>query len=229
MQIPKPFLILGIVALLTFTGVSAAGAVTLTGGAVKVVSGSTTTMAISLDVVPAGLSGYNLTISVADPAVAGIVGVSFPGWAMVNQYSALPADTVTIKVLDLSKQVEDGSTNVTLATFTIRGDAVGSSQVLITVNAMDDDDGTVMVPSLSPGLIRVLEPILPINGVMPTDTDGDGLYDDLNGNGRLDFNDVVIFFNSMEWIAANEPVQYFDFNGNNRLDFDDIVEMFWMV
>ena len=205
MQIPKPFLILGIVVLLAFSGISAAGAVTLSGDAVNVVSGSTTTMAISLDEVPAGLSGYNLTISVTDSAVAEIVGISFPGWAMVNQYSALPADKVTIKVVDLSKQVEDGATNVTLVTFTIRGDAVGSSQVFITVNVMDDDDGTVIVPSLSSGIIHVLEPIQPINGVMPMDTDGDGLYDDLNGNGRLDFNDVVIFFNSMEWIAANEP------------------------
>ena len=81
MQIPNHFLILGIVVLLAFTGVSAAEAVTLSGDAVNVVSGSTTTMAINLDEAPTGLSGYNLTISVADPAVAGIVGISYPEWA----------------------------------------------------------------------------------------------------------------------------------------------------
>jgi parallel beta-helix repeat protein len=196
---------------------------------VSPIIGNTKTMSLALSEVPTGLSGANVTISLQNTSIATITGITFPGWALVNQQSALPADTVTIKVLDLSKQVEDGATNVTLVTFTVSGDAVGSSQVLVNVNTMDDDDGTMIVPSVTPGLIRVLEPIQPINGVMPTDPDGDGLYDDLNGNGRLDFNDVVIFFNSMEWIAANEPVQYFDFNGNGRIDFDDIVEMFWRV
>jgi len=196
---------------------------------VSPIIGGTKTMSLVLSEVPTGLSGANVTVSLQNTSIATITGITFPSWALVNQQSALPADTVTIKALDLSKQVEDGATNVTIATFTIRGDAVGSSQVLVTVNAMDDDDGTVIVPSVTPGLIRVLVPIQPINGVMPTDPDGDGLYDDLNGNGRLDFNDVVIFFNNMEYIAGNEPVQYFDFNGNGRIDFDDIVEMFWRV
>ena len=40
------------------------------------------------------------------------------------------------------------------------------------------------------------------------------MYDDVNGNGRKDFADVVLFFNQMTWIAANEPVTAFDFNGN---------------
>jgi PKD repeat protein len=60
----------------------------------------------------------------------------------------------------------------------------------------------------------------------PTDPDGDGIYEDLNGNGRLDFADVVLYFNQMEWIAANEPVGAFDLNGNGRIDFADIVKLF---
>ncbi len=56
-------------------------------------------------------------------------------------------------------------------------------------------------------------------GDTPLDADGDGLYDDANGNGRMDFADVVLFFNQMTWIAANEPVPAFDCNGNGRIDF----------
>ena len=61
---------------------------------------------------------------------------------------------------------------------------------------------------------------------MPTDPNQDGLYEDLNGNGALDFNDVVLFFNQMDWIAGNEPVPAFDFNHNGRIDFNDIVMLF---
>ena len=60
----------------------------------------------------------------------------------------------------------------------------------------------------------------------PTDPDRDGLYEDLNANNRKDFNDVVLMFNQMQWIAANEPVSAFDFNGNGRIDFNDIVKLF---
>jgi PKD repeat protein len=60
----------------------------------------------------------------------------------------------------------------------------------------------------------------------PTDPDGDCIYEDLNGNGRLDFADVVLYFNQMTWIAANEPIAAFDLNGNGRIDFADIVALF---
>jgi len=70
--------------------------------------------------------------------------------------------------------------------------------------------------------------LLPLPGYTssPTDPDGDGLYEDLNGNGALDFNDVVLFFNNMDWIADNEPVSAFDFNKNSQIDFNDIVILF---
>jgi PKD repeat protein len=61
---------------------------------------------------------------------------------------------------------------------------------------------------------------------VPTDTNGDGLYDDVNGNGRRDFADVVLYFNQVTWIVANEPVGFFDYNGNGRIDFDDVVWLF---
>ncbi len=60
----------------------------------------------------------------------------------------------------------------------------------------------------------------------PTDTDGDGKYEDVNGNGRKDFADVTLYFNQMSWIAANEPTALFDCNGNGRIDFADVVWLF---
>ena len=69
-------------------------------------------------------------------------------------------------------------------------------------------------------------PAVPPSILVPTDPDGDGLYDDVNGNGRKDFADVVLYFNSMTWIAANEPVSLFDCNKNDRIDFADVVWLF---
>lgn len=74
----------------------------------------------------------------------------------------------------------------------------------------------------------LVTPVLP-SGNTPRGLTGDGLYEDINGNGALDFNDVVLFFNGMDWVAENEPIGAFDFNRNGQIDFNDIVVLFNQV
>jgi PKD repeat protein len=83
-------------------------------------------------------------------------------------------------------------------------------------------------PTASQTAIPTASPVLTVPGgtAPPTDTNGDGLYDDVNGNGRADFADTVLFFTQMAWIAANEPADAFDYNGNGRIDFADVVALF---
>jgi PKD repeat protein len=61
---------------------------------------------------------------------------------------------------------------------------------------------------------------------VPGDSNGDGLYDDVNGNERPDFADVVLYFNQMHFISVYEPVTAFDYNANQRIDFADVVWLF---
>jgi len=84
---------------------------------------------------------------------------------------------------------------------------------------------SVQIATPSFVLAATVLPVQP-STLIPTDRDGDGRYEDVNGNGREDFADVVLFFNQMSWIAANEPLAAFDFNGNNRIDFADVVMLF---
>ncbi len=86
-----------------------------------------------------------------------------------------------------------------------------------------------LLPGKAPSGYAVTAPVVvrvPAGTGLPTDTDGDGLYGDVNGNGRKDFADVVLFFNQMVWIADNEPVAAFDCNRNGRIDFADVVWLF---
>jgi PKD repeat protein len=68
--------------------------------------------------------------------------------------------------------------------------------------------------------------LIPGAAYPPTDEDQDGWFVDTNGNRRNDFADVVLYFNSMTWIAANEPLALFDYNENGRIDFADVVWLF---
>jgi len=90
---------------------------------------------------------------------------------------------------------------------------------------LSGQDVSTTLETIQPCFVRA--PVkLPGYAADPTDPDCDGIYEDLNGNGRLDFADVVLYFNQMTWIAANEPVCAFDLNGNDRIDFADIVALF---
>ena len=113
----------------------------------------------------------------------------------------------------------NGTTQTLSHTYT----GVGNYTATLVVSNSAGQDQTQRTITVTSGVS-----VLPLPGFTnpPTDPDSDGLYEDLNANNRKDFNDVVLMFNQMQWIAANEPVSAFDFNGNGRIDFNDIVKLF---
>ncbi|WP_231188784.1 ThuA domain-containing protein [Haladaptatus sp. DYF46] len=60
----------------------------------------------------------------------------------------------------------------------------------------------------------------------PTDPDGDGLYEDVNGDGEANYDDIVDLFDNYDDSAVQDNAYAYDFNDNGNLDFDDIVEFF---
>lgn len=78
----------------------------------------------------------------------------------------------------------------------------------------EQSDGSAVERSLSafPGYSNV-----------PTDPDNDGIYEDLNGNGRKDFSDVVIYYENKDWISDNQPVSLFDLDGDSDITDSDVV------
>jgi PKD repeat protein len=110
---------------------------------------------IHLDQAPQGLSGYNITITVDNQNIGEIVGISFPSWASITDNSSIPANSIWIKGLDLSEQIQPGSINVSLGTLTLRGDQIGSSVIDITINQMDDFNGSVFSPTIQSGTFTV--------------------------------------------------------------------------
>jgi YVTN family beta-propeller protein len=70
------------------------------------------------------------------------------------------------------------------------------------------------------------KPTFPGRTNPPTDPDHDGLDEDVNGNGVLDFNDVVTYYHNIKWIKENGLVAFFDFNNNGLIDFNDVVRLY---
>jgi hypothetical protein len=67
-------------------------------------------------------------------------------------------------------------------------------------------------------------PIFPGCTKPPLDPNNDELCEAINGNSRLDFSDVVTYYNNMAWITQTGLLAYFDYNNNGRIDFNDVLE-----
>ena len=166
--------------------------------------GSTTTVRITLDEVPAGLSGYTITVSLEDPAIAEITNVAFPGWAGLTDFSDLPDDSFWMKAADLNQQIEPAETNIELGTLTIRGDAAGVCAINVTIDRMDDDGGFPIDAAITPGSLTV-------SGVVPPGTSAVFRVTS-EGNVLADGTFHGAFFlagsaDVAEWVAVSESVE----------------------
>ena len=121
---------------------------------------------------------------------------------------SVPQSSTLYTTVSTPVELEPGINRITVG----HEDATGGRATLeVDYFTLDPDGGGVTVPG---------------GAAQPTDMDNDGLFADVNGNGRQDFADVVLYFNQMAWIAANEPVGCFDYNANGRIDFADVVWLF---
>ncbi|MFC5970387.1 malectin domain-containing carbohydrate-binding protein [Halomarina salina] len=60
----------------------------------------------------------------------------------------------------------------------------------------------------------------------PTDTDGDGVYEDVNGDGSFDVGDVQAFFQNYEGSTVQDNVDAFDVNGDGSVNVGDVQALF---
>jgi secreted PhoX family phosphatase len=194
-------------------------------------NGATVDLALAASALPAGMSGAEITVEVTEPDVAEFVGASYSDALELTADPAVSNDgsAVTLRVVDTERAVEPGAMDATLATLEIKGAGPGTTDLAVTVERMDDDAGSSIDAQARSGLVVTGPPSLgggPGRGRAPTDLDGDGRYEDVNGNGRLDYDDVVLLFEEFDSEAVRLNETAFDFNENGKLDFDDVVTLY---
>ncbi|MDS0259232.1 Ig-like domain-containing protein [Haloarcula sp. S1CR25-12] len=192
-------------------------------GDATVTANDTATVNVSLSAVPDGLSGFNVSVTAGDANVTSIEGAAVDPTFTLSAVTLDSAASATLVGTDVNKSVDPGDANVTLGSVTIDGVGAGTTDLSLTVDQIDDDSGDLITPVTEGGSVTVercgpVRPSLPA----PTDPDGDGDYEDLNGNGRLDFQDVVLLFDEQDSLSAT----CYDFNENGRTDYDDVRALF---
>ena len=69
--------------------------------------------------------------------------------------------------------------------------------------------------------------------LIPKDLNGDGLYEDVNGDGIVNIFDIIDFATNLYWITdsglndnVNEYQPFFDFDGNGVVNFYDVIALY---
>jgi alkaline phosphatase D len=175
-----------------------------------------------------GLSGGAMTVSISDPDVATITGVTVAEPFSISETDvASDGSSVAIRFADVEKNAQSvvGGTDTPLATLDIRGESAGTADIEVSVDRLDDDSGTALEANTELGVVIVGPP--PVTGSdEPTDPDGDGHFEDVNGNGRVDYDDIQLLFDNFDddSVALNKAA--YDFNENGKLEYDDIVTLY---
>lgn len=102
--------------------------------------GETLSLQIVLSDAPAGFAGYDLILTIANPNVAKFVGADLPAFGLVSK-QLISDSEIRLGVVDLMGLVQEGATNVTLGTLTLKGLKKGSTDVHISVVRLEDEGG----------------------------------------------------------------------------------------
>lgn len=93
---------------------------------------------VVLETVSNGISGFVFDLSVQDPTVAQIQGVTLPGYGF-QLVTGAPGSTVRVIVADATELLQGQITSTVIATANVDLLSVGTSQVNLTLIQLDSD------------------------------------------------------------------------------------------
>jgi len=191
---------------------------------------------------PNDLSGFNITLSLSNDNVKITDIRASPLWnayEFQTDYPALPGGRVWVTAIDLNG--ESGTDSIHLFDLVVVADS-GSGSTSLTIEKTPVPGGAgeeIHIADREGGIYRpvVNDATINVEGVLPFPRPSGGLFppptqrgiirdtfEDLDGNGRIGFNDVVIFWNHMDAIAAgiHGKVDYYNYDGVGGITTNDM-------
>jgi hypothetical protein len=215
-------------------GVAAADHATVSVENATVAAGETVTLNVTLDRAPVDLRTYAVRASVNDTAVAAVDGAPVDDLPAAARVENATDEGVTVQGIDLATSGEGaiaaGDEDVLLAQVRLRGVSPGTVAVTLSLDSVADADTDPVALAVENATVTVTgsegPPAVVPGGAAPTDPDGDGLFEDVNGDGRVGVGDVIALFNGLGTPAVDAHVDAYDFSGDGRVGVGDVVGLF---
>jgi len=189
--------------------------------------GDNGTVALVAQNVSAGVGAYEVTIGVDNGSVATLTSASVADDPNLTDVTVGPNNqSVTIAAVGLDT-ADTGA--VTVGSITVRGATNGTTDVDIRAADVGSESGVDYSVTVENDTFSVasLDPI--VGDRIPTDPDGDGRFEDVNGDGTVDVVDVQALFNAYNEPAVQQHPEAFDLNGNGEVNIVDVQRLFVTV
>uniref|UniRef100_UPI0004748588 PKD domain-containing protein n=1 Tax=Halorubrum sp. T3 TaxID=1194088 RepID=UPI0004748588 len=174
-----------------------------------------------------GVGAYSMTVTVDDPSVASITGANLSGvenGGLTDVQIAADGSSVTVEAVLIDT---DDSGNVSLGTVTVESATEGSTNVSLDVSELGDEAGSTYEVTGTSGATLEASTLVVGDSENPAqDLDGDGDFEDVNGDGTVDVLDVQTLFADRDGAAVQNAPQAFDFNGDGEFTLVDIQLLF---
>ncbi|WP_158250831.1 ZmpA/ZmpB/ZmpC family metallo-endopeptidase-related protein [Haloferax marisrubri] len=191
---------------------------------------STTTAELVARNVSSDIGAYEATISVPEASGVTITAVNATGSpAFANTTYSRNNTTARVSVVG---RTPTESESPTLATITLEsGTTIDEGDTVVSVsdaNVSTEGGDEITVTSMTGDTVPLaaLDPVGDFESP-PTDPDGDGVYEDVNGDGNVTVSDVQALFTHRDSEAVTEQSERFDVTGNGVFNIVDVQRLFY--
>ena len=181
-----------------------------------------------------GIGSYNISVSVADGSVATVASATPNQVLDSNLTDTEISDDGTLATLYGGAVDLTGSEELTIATVTLNTEAVGSTNVSVTPNVLGDSSATRYsnLKALSDATLEVRsQPSEPLSDSFEgpsSDLNGDGVLEDVDGNGECGVNDVTALWSYRNSPQITEYEDLYDIDGDGSFTVNDVTQL-WVL
>ncbi|MFB6163325.1 MAG: glycoside hydrolase family 9 protein [Halococcoides sp.] len=171
----------------------------------------------------------NLTANVAGTSVE----LAWSGVESADQYHVEVDDSVVTSTTDTSATVAglDLGQTYEVGVVAVNGQWWSFPATAVVTAGGPDPTPTTETPTATittPTETTPDGPTWPTDPV-PTDPDDDGQYEDLSGNGQIDFPDVNKLFQHSDTTNVRDNALFYDFESSGDINLQDVMALFQMV
>lgn len=197
--------------------------------AVRSAVGEEGVLHLTLVRLPAGLQRFDVGVRVDD---VGVVSLAYGTVEIDERFVEVIKDgpaEVRFRVADFHDQFQPGMTEINLAQIHFEPLNIGKTNISIIFYDFVDDQGQRARPIVKEGSVEVLLPTVIPGEAPPLDLNGDGSYEDVDGDGVLSGKDALVLAFNYSFALPQNYACYFDFNRDGELDFQDAVALLGLV
>ncbi|AFK19814.1 UDP-sugar hydrolase / 5'-nucleotidase [Haloferax mediterranei ATCC 33500] len=175
-----------------------------------------------------GIGAYEMTVTVGDAEVARITDVSFasePGFSEVHISENGTSADIAVAGAEASASDEQ-----VLATVSVEGVTLNESTTLEltpTAGPYAQNGSSYGVSEIDNRQVTVEPGDVTGNGQKMADPDGDGTFEDINGDGSVDIIDAQALFVNRESDTMQSNVDAFDLNDDGKVNVGDVQRLFY--